>query len=89
MPDRPSWTEAQLRDLALNYRNAYAKNESRLDAALAALRFVENQFPEDEDQGAIFAAMFGEALRCWGEELTEVVSEPHEKDCENPSRSTD
>lgn len=85
MPDRSSWNEAQLRDVAQAYRESYAKDLSRLNAALAALRVVEAQFPNCREHGPIFASMYAEAMNRWGADLHKVTSDSESEERESPA----
>ena len=85
MPDRSSWNEAQLHDVAQAYRASYAKDMSRLNAALAALRVVEKQFPNCREHGEIFAAMYAEAMNRWGADLHNVTADPQSEEQESPA----
>ena len=86
MPDRSSWNEAQLRDVAQAYRDSYAKDLSRLNAALAALRVVEEQFPDCREHGPIFASMYAEAMSRWGADLHNVTADSTLEERESPAR---
>ena len=85
MPDRSSWNEAQLHDVAEAYRASYAKDMSRLNAALAALRVVEKQFPDCREHGEIFASMYAEAMSRWGEDLHNVSAGSRQEERESPA----
>lgn len=85
MPDRSSWNEAQLRDVAQAYRASYAKDMSRLNAALAALRVVEEQFPNCREHGPIFASMYAEAMSRWGADLHKVTDNSQSEERESPA----
>ena len=85
MPDRSSWNEAQLHDVAQAYRESYAKDFSRLNAALAALRVVEEQFPDCREHGQIFASMYAEAMSRWGADLHKVTADPSSEERDSPA----
>ena len=85
MLDNSSWNEAQLLDVARAYRQSYAKDLSRLNAALAALRVVERHFPDCREHGPIFASMYTEAMSRWGADFHKTTVDSLSEERESPA----